>query len=293
MSYSDLTVFALHDGRGFGERVAHALGVPLSEMAETEFEDGEHQARPLESVRGKDVYVVQSLHGGVDRSGDDQLCRLFFFLATLRDAGAGRVTAVLPYLRYARHARRTEPRGPLTLRYVAALFEATRIDRLVAIDVHDVAAFQNAFRIPTEHLEARPLLVEHFARVAATEDVAVVSPDVGGTRRSEAFRRSLAAVLGRDVPTAFLVKRREKGAVHTGALVGEVAGRTAILLDDLVSTGSTLARAAQVCLANGARRVMAAATHGVFVGNAAESIASGALETLVITDTIPPFRLPA
>src|SRR5690606_10337866 len=134
------------------------------------FEDGEHKIRPLTSVRGRDVYVLSSLYGETDRSPDEKLCRLLFFIATLRDNGATRVTAVVPYLAYARKDRRTQSRDPVTTRYVASLFEAVGVDRVVTLDVHNLAAFQNAFRCRTEHLEARMLFVRHLVERFETDE---------------------------------------------------------------------------------------------------------------------------
>ena len=159
------------------------------------------------------------------------------------------------------------------------------------MDVHNLAAYQNAFRCATEHLEARGLFVNHFAAQLDEQDVAVVSPDVGGIKRVEHFREGLSTVLGRDVPMAYVEKKRSGGVVSGGTLVGDVAGRVAIILDDLISTGTTIAQAATACQQGGAEAVYAAATHGVFVGEATEKLSLDALDGLVVTDTIPPFRL--
>ncbi|HWR77675.1 MAG TPA: ribose-phosphate pyrophosphokinase [Thiobacillus sp.] len=293
MTQDDLCLFALDASRPYGERVASALGVALSSHEEREFEDGEHKARPLENVRGKDVYVIQSLYGEPGMSANDKLVRLLFFIGALKDASAARVTAVCPYLAYARKDRRTKSRDPVSSRYVAQLFEAVGTDRVVTLDVHNPAAYQNAFRIPAEHLEARGLFVAWFAaRLQDDEPIVVVSPDAGGVKRAEAFREALSRVLGRPIATAFMEKRRSEGVVSGEAVVGEVGGRTALIIDDLISTGTTLARAAAACKALGANRVYAAASHGVFVGAAGTVLADPALEKVLVTDSIPPFRLP-
>ena len=285
-------LFALDATREFGGRVAGRLGVELAQHEEREFEDGEHKVRPLASVRGRDVYVVQSLHGGPKESPHDKLCRLWFFLATLRDAGAGRITAVVPYLAYGRKDRRTKSRDPVTTRYVAELFESTGLDRLVAIDVHDLAAFQNAFRCRTEHLEAVGLFAAEIEARFRGRPLVVVSPDSGGVKRAEALRERLAAIAAAEVPLAFLEKKRSGGVISGEAVVGEVGGRVAVILDDLVSTGTTLARAALACRSRGAERVVAAVTHGLFTGDADRVLRDGSLDTLLVTDTVPPFRLP-
>lgn len=287
----DLTLFALNASRDFGQRVAGALGVALAPHEEREFEDGEHKARPLESVRGRDVFVVASLYSDDRQSVNDKLVRLLFFLGALRDASAGRVTAVMPYLCYARKDRRSKSRDPVSTRYVAALLETVGADRVLTLDVHNLAAYENAFRIRADHLEARRLFVEEFVPRIGREPVVVVSPDVGGVKRAEAFRQSLSRRLAREAGGAFLEKYRSAGVVSGEAVVGDVEGRIAIVLDDLISTGGTIARAVAACRQRGARAVYAAATHGIFVGAAGRMVADPGLERLVVTDTIPPFRL--
>jgi len=293
MTLDDLCLFALDTSRPYGERVGKALGIALCAHQEREFEDGEHKARPLENVRGKDVYVIHSLYGEPGMSANDKLVRLLFFIGALKDASAARVTAVCPYLAYARKDRRSKSRDPVSSRYVAQLFEALGTDRVLTLDVHNLAAYQNAFRIPAEHLEASGLFVAWFAARLQDEAVVVVSPDVGGVKRAEAFRQALARALGRPVTAAFMEKSRSEGVVSGAAVVGDVGGRTAIIIDDLISTGTTLARAAAACKALGANRVYAAASHGVFVGAAGQVLADPALDKVLVTDTIPPFRLPA
>jgi len=292
MSLEDLRLFTLNAGRAFGEQVALQLGQPLASHEEREFEDGEHKARPLESVRGKDVYVIHSLYGEPGHSANDKLVRLLFFVGALKDAGAARVTAVMPYLAYARKDRRSKPRDPVSSRYVAQLFEAMGTDRVLTLDVHNLAAYQNAFRIPAEHLEAKNLFVAHFDPLLAEGELVVVSPDAGGVKRADAFRQALSRKLDRPIGAAFMEKYRSSGVVSGEAVVGEVAGRTALIIDDLVSSGTTLSRAARACKAQGARRVFAAATHGVFAGEAGTVLADPALDQVVVTDSIPPFRLP-
>lgn len=287
----ELKLFTLNAGREFGQRVADALGVPLSRHEEREFEDGEHKARPLENVRGRDVYVVHSLYGDARQSVNDKLVRLLFFLGALKDASAGRLTAVIPYLCYARKDRRTKSRDPVSSRYVAAMLETCGADRVVTLDVHNVAAYENAFRIRTDHLEARKLFAEHFASVVGAEEVAVVSPDIGGVKRAEAFREALEKRLGRAAGQAFMEKRRSAGVVSGDTLVGDVSGRTVVIIDDLISSGTTIARAVAACHANGARRIHAAASHGLFMGQAGQLLADPALGELVVTDTVPPLRL--
>jgi ribose-phosphate pyrophosphokinase len=290
MSHGPLRLFALEESRGLGERIAAALGAPLAPHEDKAFADGEHKAHPTESVRGADVFVIQSLYAEPGRSVHDKLCRLWFFIGALREASAGRVTAVVPYLAYARADRQTRPREPLTLRYVAQLFEAAGTDRLVTLDAHNPSAFQNAFRCRTDHLEAANRLVEHFVPRLQGE-VVVVSPDVGGLKRAESFRRRLRLRLGTAVGSALMEKYRHDETIQGGTLVGEVRGRTALIVDDLIGTGGTVARAARACRAGGATAVHVAATHGLFVDGAREVVADPALDSLAVTDSVPPFRL--
>ena len=291
-SQDELCLFAMDASRDYGERIAQRLNMALSPHEERVFEDGEHKSRPLVNVRGRDVFVVHSLYGDAAISGDEKLCRLLFFIGTLRDAGAARVTAVVPYLCYARKDRKTQPRDPVTTRYVAALFEAVGTDDVVTIDVHNLAAFQNAFRCRTDHLEAKMLFVRRFAPLAAQAEIAVVSPDVGGVKRANLFRDALARATGKMVASAFMEKQRAKGVVSGETLVGEVEDRVAIIIDDLISSGTTMARAATACRAKGARQVYAAATHGLFMGKAGATLADAGMEKIIVTDTVPPFRLP-
>ncbi len=291
MSGRPLALFGMQASRAYAEMVAAALEIPLARHEERGFEDGEHKSRPLQDVRGHDAFVIHALHGDAEQTAAEKLCRLLFFCGALKDAGAERVTAVTPYLCYARKDRRTKPNDPVTTRYVAALFEAVGIDRVIAVEVHNVAAFENAFRVPTWHLESAVLFAAHFAALLGDADVVAVSPDAGGAKRAEQFRTALEERTGRAVDSAYMEKFRSAGVVSGGRLVGEVRGRTAVIVDDLISTGTTLVRAARACRAAGAGRVFAAAAHGLFVGGAAELLDLPELERIVTLDTVPPFRL--
>jgi ribose-phosphate pyrophosphokinase len=287
-----MRLFALDATAEFGKAVADRLGRPLSPHEEREFEDGEHKARPLEPVIGQDAYVIQSLHAGPGMSANDKLCRLLFFIGALKDAGAATVTAVVPYLAYARKDRRTKPNDPVTTRYIASLFEAVGTDTVVTLEVHNPAAFENAFRCRAIALTATPLLVA-FARELAGERLSVVSPDTGGAKRAELFRETLEGVCGLPVGKAFVDKHRSAGVVSGDLFVGDVAESTALVIDDLISTGGTLLRAAKAARRAGARRVIALVTHGLFMPGSADVLADPAIDRLVVSDTVPPFRLPA
>ena len=286
-----LRVFALAATAEFGEAVARALCASLAKHEERSFEDGEHKARPLEVVRDTDVYVVQSLHGGPDESSNDKLCRLLFFVGALKDAGAARVTVIAPYLCYARKDRRTKPNDPVTTRYIAQLFEAVGTDAIVTLEVHNPAAYENAFRCRSITLTAAPLFVDYARLNLGTEDLCVVSPDPGGVKRAELFREALEAAIGRPVGKGFADKHRSAGVVTGDLFVGDVARATALIIDDLISTGNTLVRAARAAREAGAKRVVALVAHGLFMPGAAEVIADPAIDRFVVTDTVPPFRL--
>lgn len=294
MDNNAISLFAIDSSRDFGTRVAEKLTISLGEHQEQEFEDGEHKSRPLVNVRNKDVFVIQSLYSDSAQSVNDKFCRMLFFLGTLRDASAKTVTAVIPYLAYARKDKKTKSRDPVTTRYVANLFEAIGIDRIVTLDVHNLAAFQNAFRCCNDHLEATSLFVDYFAsQLQDTDKIAVVSPDAGGIKRAESFRTRLAQKLNKQIHFGFMEKTRSKGILTAGRIYGEVKDCHVIIIDDMISTGGTLYHAAKISKASGAKYVAAAATHGLFVKGANQALAGDDLDKIIITDTIPPFRLQA
>ncbi|WP_343081807.1 ribose-phosphate diphosphokinase [Ostreiculturibacter nitratireducens] len=277
--------------RSFGEAVAKALGQALTPLEERSFEDGEHKARPLENVRGADVYVIQSLHGGPEESPNDKLCRLLFLVGTLRTNGAARVTAVVPYMAYARKDRQTKPRDPLTARYIAELFEAMGVARVVTLESHNVVAFQNAFRCEALALDTRGVLIDRAGGLAGKEPVAVASPDPGGVKRAQLFREALEARIGRPVGFALMEKRRSRGVVSGSLLAGDVKGARVLVVDDMIASGGTMVRAAEALHAAGARDVWALAAHGLFTEGAEDALGDPAIAGWIVTDTVPPFRL--
>jgi ribose-phosphate pyrophosphokinase len=277
---------ALDESGALGRAIAHEARVTLAPVEQRSFEEGEFKLRPLVSVRDRDLFVVQSLAGCADVPVAQRLVRLLFLLFGLRDAGARRLTVLIPYFAYARKDRRTQPRDPVNMRYVAQLLEATRIDRLIAVDVHNPAAFDNAFRIPTDHLSAAPMLVEHFARALNASQLVVASPDVGGIKRAQLFQELLERCVAREVGLAFIEKRRAAGVVSGGRICGEVAGRTVIVIDDLCASGGTLIRAAAALRRAGAAAVHVAVTHAPRPEGVATLLASADIAQIVLTDSV-------
>lgn len=292
MNKKAFALFALNGSREYGEKIASALNVPLNRHEERNFEDGEHKIRPLESVREKDVYVIHSLYGDSEQSPNDKLCRLLFFIGALKDAAAARVTVIAPYLCYARKDRKTKSRDPVTTRYIAQLFESVGTERILTMDVHNLQAWQNAFRCRTEHLETAVLFASHIAQNMADEEITIVSPDIGGIKRATTFQEKLEKKTGKTAPLAFLEKKRSRGII-SGAetLYGDVEGRSVIIFDDIIASGGTMKRAASSCRERNAAKICAAATHGLFNGNANEVFADPVIDEIFIADTVPPFRL--
>ena len=307
MPKNSLLLFALEHSHVLGTAIAQQLGLALTPHEERVFEDGEHKARPLQSVRGRSCFVLHSLYGEPAQSVNDKLSRLLFFIATLKDAAAKEVTAVVPYLAYARKDRKTQPRDPVTLRYLAQLFEAVGTDALLVLEVHNPAAFQNAFRCSTEALDCTSLfaakLVDYLGERSheqsdiqlgdllghrlADAAIAVVSPDAGGVKRAALFRQKLERSLGRSVTMGFVEKFRSAGVLSGELLVGEVSGRHVLLFDDLISSGQTLLRAARACHQQGATAVWALAAHGLFNADAESVLSDPMIERVFITDSVP------
>ncbi len=288
-----MQLYALDTDTTLAQALASRLGVAISAHESRSFEDGEMKLRPLTCPRGAEAYVLHSLFGDNQHSPHDKLCQFLMFMATLRDHGAARVTAVVPYLAYARKDRQTKPFDPLNLRYVAQLFEAVGTEQVIVLEAHNLAAFQNAFRYPTLHLSA------HVAFDAMVETwlnqgpLVVASPDPGGVKRAQLWRESLESRTNQTLGFAMVDKRRSAGVVSSDHLVaGDVAGTTVLLIDDLIASGETLRRAAVALRLAGAKSVVACAAHGLFTGNAAKVLADAAIDQLLLTDSVPIFRLP-
>lgn len=281
-----MRIFALNGTHELGAAVATSMGRQLDPHEEREFEDGEHKTRPLVSVRGQDVYVIHSLTGIGAASANDRLCRLLFFLACCRDNGAERVTAIVPYIAYSRKDRQTKPRDPVTTRYVAQLFEAMGTDCIVTLDVHNLAAFQNAFRCKTVHLDTRHLFVSEIERLAGQRPLVVFSPDGGGVKRAQLLKESFESLTGRQAGFGFMEKRRSSGQVTGELFAGDVEGATVFILDDMISSGGTVLRAARACRERGAVAIHALATHGLFDDGAEQLIDTDAIDRIVVTDSV-------
>lgn len=282
-----IALFAPLATHNLGSAVARAAGVALAPHEERKFAGGEFKMRPLESVRAREAWIIQSLHGDASASPSEKLCELLFLAGAVRDAGAERVGAVIPYLAFARKDRRTKARDPVTSRYIAQMIESVGIDHVMAIEVHNPAAFDNAYRIAADHLPVTRLFADHFARQLPKVPLAVVSPDLGGAKRAQLLREALQRRRGADIEFGCVEKRRSRDVVSGSRLAGEVAGRAVVLVDDLISSGETLLRAARACRASGADSVHIAAAHAPIAGAAAQTLADPIFDSITITDTVP------
>jgi len=281
-------LFSLSESRELAASVAASAGLGLTPLEERRFESGEFKLRPLESVRDRTAFVVESLAGDEAVPTAERLVRLLFLLSGLKDAGAIHRVALVPYLAYARKERRTQVRDPVNTRYVAQLLEAAGLDRLIALDVHNPAALDNSFRIPVDHLSAMPMMADHFVRQRTAAPLTVVSPDVGGIKRAQLFRELLQRRLKGEVEMAFIEKRRALDVVSSGALVGDVSHRDVIVIDDLCASGGTLIRAADLLRRCGAAAVHAAVTHAPVAAGLNAVLAAESLSSVVVTDSVGP-----
>lgn len=282
-----MKIFGIEASRDGAAQLARELGLELGSHEEREFEDGEFKIRPLENVARERVCVYQSLAGGSGMSVSDKLMRALVFVGALKDAGAAEVVLVAPYLAFARKDRRTKSRDPVTTRYVAQMCESVGVDEIITMDVHNRAAFDNSFRCRKQNIQAAPLFAEHFRVLAATaRRVVVLSPDTGGVKRARDFSQRLAETSERAVDLAFVGKYRSEGQVSGGLFAGDVEDASVIVYDDMISSGTTMLRAALMCLDRGAQSVHVAATHGAFSARAADSLGQAALKSIAVTDTI-------
>jgi ribose-phosphate pyrophosphokinase len=272
-----MLVFSGNSHLPLAEEICRDLGITLGRALVTTFKNEETRVRIEENVRGADVFVIQSTCSPVDH----HIMELLLMIDALRRASADRVTAVIPYYGYAKQEKKTAGREPISARLVANLLTTAGADRVVAMDLH-AAAIEGFFDIPVDHLRANPLMASAFRRRIGHDDVVVVSPDSGGVARANDFRLRVGGHL------AIIAKQRpQPDQAEVLEMVGDVRGRTAVIVDDMISTGGTLIEATDTLLDRGAAEVFACATHGIFAGNAAELIQGSRIKEVITTNTIP------
>ncbi|MDA3800943.1 ribose-phosphate diphosphokinase [Lactobacillus delbrueckii] len=277
MSYKDnIKLFALNSNKPLAEKIAKRMGLKLSTSSVVRFSDGEIQVDIDDSVRGKDVFLIQSTSAPVN----DNLMELLIMIDAVRRASAASVNIVLPYYGYARQDRKTRSREPITAKLVADMIQAAGADRVLSLDLH-APQIQGFFDIPVDNLMGAPLLADYFLSNHLEEDAVVVSPDHGGVTRA----RKLAEFLGTSI--AIVDKRRPKANVaEVMNIIGDVKGKRAILIDDMIDTAGTITLAAQALKDAGATEVYACATHAVLSGPAADRLNNSVIKSLVLTDSI-------
>ncbi len=271
-------IFSGNSNPALAEAVAAQLESPLSKCLVGCFSDGEIRVEIGENVRGLDAFIIQS----TAPDANNRLMEMLIMIDALKRASAGSITAVIPYYGYARQDRKVAPRTPITAKLVADLIVAAGATRVVSMDMH-AGQIQGFFNIPFDHLYAAPVLLDHMRKRfdGAAQDVVVVSPDAGGVERARAYSKRLGSTLG------IVDKRRTKPNVaEIMNVIGEVHGKTAVLLDDMIDTAGTLTQAANALMDKGAAKVYAYASHGVLSGPAVERIQKSPIEEVVITDTI-------
>ena len=262
--------------RELAEKVSKFIDIPLTDTTVTTFSDGELMVQINENVRGSDIFVIQPTCTPVNNN----IMELLLIIDALKRASARRITAVIPYYGYARQDRKVLPRVPISSKLVADLITTAGAHRILTIDLH-ASQIQGFFNIPVDHLYAAPVLNEYF-KTGKFNDLVVVSPDAGGVERARSFAKRLSASL------AIIDKRRETANVSKVMyVIGDVKGKDAILLDDMIDTAGTITQAAQAIMDNGAKRVLAACSHAVLSGPAIKLINESPLEAVVTTDTIP------
>jgi ribose-phosphate pyrophosphokinase len=279
-----MMVVAGRASRDLGAKIAHKLGMGLTDAGLKTFTDGEVYCRYAESIRGADVFIVQSIVGneveGVNVN--DALMELLVMIDAAVGASAHRVIAVTPWYGYSRQDKKSAPREPITARLVAKALEVAGIDRLVAMDLH-AGQMQGFFSKTVDHMTAMPILTQYVKdQLGSTDDLVIISPDAGRVKLTSKFAQKVEA------PYAVLEKERPAQQVaEIGYVIGDVAGKRAVIVDDIIDTGGTLAAAAQTVLDAGAKEVIAVATHGIFSGRAYETLAASPLSGILVTDTVP------
>jgi ribose-phosphate pyrophosphokinase len=273
-----LIVFSGRSNPRFTSEVCEDLNIELGRLEVLRFSDGELSVEIGDNVRGRDVFVVQS----TSAPGNDHLMELLITLDALKRSSAWRITAVIPYFGYARQDRKLKPRVPITAKLVADLLTAAGANRILSMDLH-AGQIMGFFNIPVDNLNALPVLLPYVRSKYGNDELVIVSPDAGGTERA----RNIAQRLG-NAAIAIIDKRRSgPNQIAEMHVVGEVKGRTCLIVDDMIDTGGTIVKAAETLLEAGANKVVACGIHAVLSGNALERIAGSSLEELVVTDTIP------
>jgi ribose-phosphate pyrophosphokinase len=276
-SESNLCLLSGSANVALSREISRYLGMDLSPMTSKTFADGETYVQIQESIRGRDVYIIQPTCNPVN----DHLMEVLVMIDACRRASASQITAVLPYYGYARADRKTAGRESIAAKLVANLLTKAGADRVIAMDLHS-AQIQGYFDIPLDHIYASPVIVDYILS-KNLPDIVVVSPDVGGVARARAFAKKL-----NDAPLAIIDKRRQAHNVaEVMNVIGDVAGKTAILVDDMIDTGGTISEGAKLLRAQGARQVYACATHAVFSGPAVERLSTGVFEEVIVTNTLP------
>jgi ribose-phosphate pyrophosphokinase len=278
-----LMVFGGRASMELAARIAGHLDVDLGEVTLKTFSDGEVYCRYEESIRGADVFLVQSTAANEtqDMSPNDALLELLMMIDAAQGASAHRIIAVTPWYGYARQDKKSAPREPISARIVAKTLEVVGVDRLLTMDLH-AGQIQGFFDVPVDHMTATPMLTQWIQDQAFDEEPVIVSPDAGRVKTARNFARKVGchwAVMEKERP--------EHNVAKAGYVVGDVKGKTAVLVDDMIDTAGTLTAAAETVLDEGAARVIACATHGVFSGPAYERLGSSKIERIVVTDTIP------
>ncbi len=276
MARSEISIFSGNSNPDFADAVCKYLCMKLGGATVTTFSDGEIQIEINENVRGDDVFIIQSTCAPVNKN----LVELLLMIDALKRSSARRITAVIPYYGYARQDKKVAPRVPISAKLVADLIVVAGVDRVITMDLH-ASQIQGFFRIPVDNLFAAPVILKYI-KEKFNNNITVVSPDAGGVERARAFAKRLGAGL------AIIDKRRDKpNEAKAMAVIGDVAGRKTIIIDDMADTAGTLTEAAGALRANGAAEVHACCTHPVLSGPAIDRIGGSALDSLIVTDTIP------
>ena len=281
---NNLKLFGLNATKPFALKVADLLDIPLSPHKECYFDDKEPYLRSEVNIRGKDVYVIQSLYSDENETVCQKFTKLLFFIGSLYDASARRITVVIPYMGYSRQDRKTESREPITTKYVAQLLEAVGSNRVMTMDVHNLSAYQNAFRTcVADELSAKNLHADYICSLGL-ENLAVLSPDSGGMGRAERFRNALVRRTKQQIELAYLDKTHKGRNISGTNIIGDIKGKEVIGIDDMISGGSTFRESQAAVEAHGGHLWGACATHGLFVGGVNENL--GQIDHVVVTDTI-------